>query len=338
MIAAITCTITGMIALTRFIKIGMSRFRACTKMFAIWSISGATAAATMENICPRRGRTVAVICVSGGRRAAMTRVRAPKIEVTIGVAAATSCPNTCARTGTMTCAMFASRGATTFSAEPRESPRMPAMVPSWEPSAWRAPEIAGDWNASPRVLKAPEMASLSSWLCITIDVNNPMTMPTGPVRPENTPPMSGICVRRGPRAPARPPMTGSIPPRVCPSWEKPPELLSRVIASPTRSPKPTIPSVRVLIFPAITSTPIASRIEDMAFLMRLPAFVKAVAIPRVAVRACVSKDATPSIPSELSFNNASLKSSKETVPSFIASKSNLELLSAPRMDWAIWFI
>ena len=162
MIAPITCTMTGMIVLTRFIRIGMSRLRACVKMFAIWSISGATAAATMENICPRRGRTVAAICVRGGRRAAMTRVRAPKIEVTIGVAAATSCPNTCARTGTMTCAMFASRGATTFSAEPRESPRMPAMVPSWEPSAWRAPEIAGDWNASPRVLKAPEMASRSS--------------------------------------------------------------------------------------------------------------------------------------------------------------------------------
>ena len=94
---------------------------------------------------------------------------------------------------------------------------MPAMVPSWEPSAWRAPEIAGDWNASPRVLNAPEMASRSSWLCITIDVNNPMTMPTGPVRLVKTLPMNGMCTRSGPRAPTRPPMIGVSPPRVCPS-------------------------------------------------------------------------------------------------------------------------
>ena len=114
-------------------------------------------------------------------------------------------------------------------------------------------------------------------------------------------------------------MTGKSPPRVCPSWEKPPDPLMRVITSPTFFPKPTIPSVMLLILSAISLTPMAWMISAMAFLMRLPAFTKDVPIPRVAVRACVSKDATPSIPSELSFNNALLKSSKVTVPSFIAS-------------------
>ena len=144
-------------------------------------------------------------------------------------------------------------------------------------------------------------------------------MPTGPVRPTNARPMSGIWDSSGPRAPNRPPRTGSIADRdtLRPSnaWEP----FNLVMAAATFSPKPTIPEVRSLIFLEITSTPIASMTAAIARLMRVPALMNAVPMPWVAVRACSSKPASPSMPLELSSRSALLKSSKETVPVFIAS-------------------
>ena len=99
---------------------------------------------------------------------------------------------------------------------------------------------------------------------------------------------------------------------------KPPVSLRDVIAAAIFSPNPVIPDVAWLIFSEIASTPIASMIDASAFLTRFPAFVNAVPMPAVAVRACSSKEANPSIPFVFRSTRAALNWSKETVPFFSA--------------------
>ena len=115
------------------------------------------------------------------------------------------------------------------------------------------------------------------------------------------------------------PKTGDSPESFSLMSSSEPASLILVIADAILSPRSTKPFDHSLIFPLMFSTPMASMIVARARWIRFLTFSTAVPMPPVADLACSSNEANPSMPSELSFRRALLKSSNVTFPDFIAS-------------------
>lgn len=130
------------------------------------------------------------------------------------------------------------------------------------------------------------------------------------------------------------PLTASvwtILPHMSMNW-----FFTNVVADAAASPMPPNRLDMLLMAPAICSVPMASMTFCTAFATRFFTFSMAVPMPWVASLACCAKLAYWPKPSLLSFTTALLKSSKLTLPSFIASYRSLPFLSAPSSACASW--